>query len=329
MRRSKLPANSSFAVLGLTLFSVLMFTGPAQAVTEGRGPAPKDMTQALPYRMRLPIVMLHQSGAEWQNRINRYRLASKLPPVYYNADWTYGAAAHARYIVNTGTLLPYEDPLSGHYTPEGNLAANFSLQMGQTTQNFSDAQVIDFWLRSPFQALSMLDPEWNQTGYGSYRAPGGLYQTGAVLDVVRGYDPAPAVTYPIYWPGNGVASNLKEYSGADNPDPLLFNNCPGSRGAPIILQVGNGSNTVAFTTSTPTIVLFNGGPIYHCAFSATEFSIPNDSDATSYGKQLLDQRDAVVIIPTNPLANGSYTVTITLLVNNVQRTFTWSFTVVN
>ena len=38
---------------------------------------------------------------------------------------------------------------------------------------------------------------------------------------------------------------------------------------------------------------------------------------------------SIVMIPTDPLVNGAYSVTVTVLVDNVQRTFNWSFTVVN
>ncbi len=330
MRRSKLPADWGFAVVGLTLFSALMFSGQVAPASARRGPAPKELDQALNRRLVLPSIMRFGSMQNWLNRINDFRIGSGLVPVSFNEDWSTGAAAHARYIVNTSTLLPYEDALSPFYTPEGNLAANFSLQLGQTTHTFTDLQAVEYWMRSPFQALSILDPQWNQTGFGSHRdAAGGLYKTGAVLDVVRGFDPAPPVAFPVYWPGQGASITLKEYSGSDNPDPRLYPNCAGVRGLPIILQVGLGPSTVSLTTSTPTVVRLNGSPLAHCAFSESEFSIPADTDATEAGRLLLNQRDAIVIIPSDPLAAGAYTVTVTVLVDNVQRTYNWSFTIVN
>ncbi len=330
MRRSKLPANWGFAVVGLSLFSALMFSGQVATAASGHGPAPKDLNQALTHRIALPQIMKFISTLGWLNRINAFRLASGLQPITENPEWSVGAAAHARYNVSTSTLLPYEDALSPFYTPEGNLAANFSLQLGQSSESYTDLQAVDFWMRSPFQALSILDPQWNTTGYGSYRsASGGVYHMSAVLDVIRGFDPAPPVAYPVYWPGAGSAINLKTYSGSDNPDPLQYPNCANVRGLPIILQVGLGSSSVSLTTQTPTIIRINGSPINHCAFSESEFTIPSDADATEAGRLLLNQRDAIVMIPTDPLANGSYSVTVTVLVDNVQRTFNWSFTVVN
>lgn len=329
MRRSNLPANWGFVAIGLTLFSALMFTGRVLPATGWRGPEPKDLAQAASNRIVLPIVMRFTSWQPWLNRINEIRQSAALPLIGSNVEWSAGAAAHARYIVNTSTLLPYEDSLSPHYSPEGNLAATFSLQLGQTTQNYSDLQAIDFWIRSPFQALSLLDPQWSESGFGSYRADGGLYDMAAVLDVVRGFQPTPAVTLPVYWPGNGGTLSLKDYSGADNPDPLKYPNCANARGLPIILQVGLGEATVSLTGSTPTIIKLNGSPINHCAFTASEFTIPSDQDATEAGRLLLNQRDAVVMMPTSPLATGSYAVTVTVLVDNVQRTYNWSFTIVN
>ena len=169
--------------------------------------------------------------------------------------------------------------------------------------------------------MSLLDPQWSESGFGSYRADGGLYDMAAVLDVVRGFQPTPAVTLPVYWPGNGGTISLKDYSGADNPDPLKYPNCANARGLPIILQVGLGEATVSLTGSTPTIIRLNGSPINHCAFTASEFTIPTDQDATEAGRLLLNQRDALVMMPTSPLTPGSYSVTATLLVDNVQRTY--------
>ena len=330
MRRSKLPANSAFLAVGLTLFCALMFTGQVLPASGWRGPEPKDLAQATSTRIVLPIIMRFISWAPWLNRINEIRQSAALPIIGSNVDWSAGAAAHARYIVNTGTLLPYEDALSPHYTPEGNLAATFSLQLGQTTANYSDLQAIDFWIRSPFQALSLLDPQWSETGFGSYRdVNGGLYDTGAVLDVARGFNPTPAVTLPVYWPGNGSTTSLKAYSGADNPDPHLYSNCASANGLPIILQVGLGDASVSLTGSTPTVIRLNNNPIAHCAFTESEFTIPSDQDATEAGRLLLGQRDAVVMMPTSPLAVGAYNVSVTVLVNNVTRTYTWNFTVVN
>lgn len=330
MRRSKLPANWGFAVVGLTLFSALMFSGQTAPASAWRGPAPKELDQALNRRLPLPAIMRFGSMQDWLNRINEFRVGSGLTPISSVIDWSAGAAAHARYIVNTSTLLPYEDALSPHYTPEGNLAANFSLQLGQTSSSFTDVQAVEFWMRSPFQALSILDPQWNQTGFGSYRDPlGGLYKTGAVLDVVRGFDPAPPVAYPVYWPGQGTSTRLKDYSGSDNPDPRLYPNCANARGLPIVLQVGLGASSVSLTTSTPTVIRINNNPINHCAFTETDFTIPGDADATEAGRLLLGQRDAIIMMPTDPLAAGTYTVTVTVLVDNVQRTYNWSFTIVN
>lgn len=328
MRRITLPANWGFAVLGLSLFSALVFSAPAQA-TPGSGAWPKEMIQASQNRIVLPVVMLSANMEPWLTRVNTYRSMAALGPVMNNPEWSLGAAAHARYIVATGTLLPYEDTLSPHYSPEGNLAAGFSLQLGQTSVNFTDNDTIDYWIRSPFQALALLDPQWTETGFGSHRATGGLYQTGAVLDVVRGFEETPQVTYPVFWPGNGSTTTLKTYSGYDDPNPLAHSNCANAQGLPIILQVGKGTSTVSLTTSTPTIIRLNGSPIFHCAFSEYEFTVPNDTDATEDGRLLLNQRDAVVMIPTNPLSAGAYSVTVTVLVDNVQRQYTWSFTVAN
>ena len=95
---------------------------------------------------------------------------------------------------------------------------------------------------------------------------------------------------------------------------------------------GPGAPTFCATASNgvgPNTLCGNGSPINHCAFTASEFTIPTDQDATEAGRLLLNQRDALVMMPTSPLTPGSYSVTATLLVDNVQRTYNWSFTIVN
>ncbi len=69
---------------------------------------------------------------------------------------------------------------------------------------------------------------------------------------------------------------------------------------------------------------------------STKWGLPAELPDEALHEPFLDsltatgfQRDALVMMPTSPLTPGSYSVTATLLVDNVQRTYNWSFTIVN
>jgi hypothetical protein len=154
----------------------------------------------------------------------------------------------------------------------------------------------------------------------------------AALNVIDGLGSSPpaSVAFPVMWPANGLTVNLRSYTGSESPDPLA--SCAGytaPSGLPIILQLGAG-NAVAF-----------GGPSPVTQFSLTEGATPREScefDENNYvnatdpnyptlqnlGRAVLSTRDAIVIVPRNPLTPGAtYTVSVTA---NSQ-VYTWSFTV--
>jgi len=64
-------------------------------------------------------------------------------------------------------------------------------------------------------------------------------------------------------------------------------------------------------------------PLEHCVYDETSYTNPDGSDQ-SLGRSILDARDAIVLIPREPLTPGSsYTVSITVS----GQTYAWSFTV--
>jgi hypothetical protein len=81
---------------------------------------------------------------------------------------------------------------------------------------------------------------------------------------------------------------------------------------------GTGSFTPSITAHQ---LLRDGTPVAHCVFDETTYTHP-DSAQQSLGRAILNSRDAVVILPRDPLSPGSrYTVSIT--VNG--GSYTWSF----
>jgi hypothetical protein len=114
---------------------------------------------------------------------------------------------------------------------------------------------------------------------------------------------------------------VRMYSGGETPDPLSA--CPGyttPSGPPIVIQFGYGFTSVNIIAHT-----FQQGAtsLEHCLYTEASYTNP-DPQQQALGRSFLSSRDAVVIIPRNPLTPGaSYTVS---LAANGQ-TYTWSFSV--
>jgi hypothetical protein len=195
--------------------------------------------------------------------------------------------------------------------------------MVSSTTAATDQDAIDLWMQGPFHALGILDPHLLQTGFGSYReSVPTTWKMAATLDVLRGRGSLPpSVTFPVEWPGNGKTVGLTTYGGSEWPDPLT--SCSGysaPSGLPIILQIGSGSLTPNVTAHS-----FRQGSaaLDHCVFDETNYSNP-DGNAQNLARSILNSRDAIVLIPRNPLVPGaSYTASIT----SNSALVTWTFSV--
>lgn len=325
------PRYFAFFLLAMLAGSWMLLTERATADTAaeaGKATGQVQPAAGLDQFTYLPLIL-----KEYNFRLaylNQYRTLARLPALTENIEWSEGAALHARYVVKTNQPTNYEDPLTfpDWYTTQGADAAVNSLLAASTLITVTNEQLIDFWMQSPFQALSILDPELRATGYGDYTEADGQIVKAVVLDVRRGVSDAPAPTYPIMFPANGVVVNLRTYSGGDYPSPLAHPGCASYAGLPIILQVGSGAQNVSLAPTNPTLLSTGGSPQEHCVFHENNFSVPGDQTATDYGRSLLNPRDAIVIIPKFALnQSATYTVTVNALVNNVAQTYTWSFSV--
>jgi hypothetical protein len=254
--------------------------------------------------------------------VNAYRTLADLQAVSENPTWSDGDWKHSRYMVKNDYIGHTEDPANPWYSPEGLAAAQSGNAFVSSSASASDAYAISFWMQGPFHAVGVLDPALQQVGYGSYREADGGWQMGATLDVIRGLGPIPpSVSFPIQYPGDGQTTNLRSYAGGEWPDPLSA--CAGyatPSGLPIILQIGPGNLTPNVTAHA-----FTQGstPLEHCVFDETTYTNP-DSGTQNTGRNVLNARDAIVLIPRNPLTPGAaYQVSITA---NGQ-TYAWFFTV--
>ena len=278
-------------------------------------------------RVFIPVVMKgdvqeKSSSGNWLAYLNSYRSMAELPPLSENNGWSLGSHHHARYTVKNDVLEHGEDNSNPWYTPEGHAAAQSGNIMASGNLEAGDDYAVEAWMQAPFHAVAILDPALKQVGFGSYREADGGLQMGATLDVLRGLGPVPAgVQYPVAWPADGTSVPLNLYWG-EYPDPL--SSCPGyaaPSGLPVILQVGPGDRIPEINSHS-----FKRGSqsLESCIFSESTYVNP-DAMAQDLGRAVLAERDAVVLIPREPLTPGAtYSVSITVDGQN----YRWQFSVV-
>lgn len=259
--------------------------------------------------------------ADWLAYLNYYRSLGGLAPVTGNPEWSRGAWLHSRYMVKNDYIGHSEDLNNSWYTSAGDEAARCSNLVVSYSDSTTDQEVIDSWMQAPFHSVGILDPQLFEAGYGSYRENDGGFQMGGALDVLRGLgELLSTVQFPITWPADGVAVPLTSYFN-EYPDPL--SSCVGyssPAGLPIVLQIGAGDMKPDVTFHT---FVHGNMKLDHCVFDETTYANP-DTDARTLGRAILNSRDAIVLIPRDPLTPGeTYSVSITA--NG--KSYTWSFTI--
>lgn len=286
-----------------------------------------DTPVAATRRVYLPF-MGHQVVAtetpqawRWLDAVNAHRAMAQLPPLVDVPGWSDDAAKHARYVVETDVAGHTEDPGNPWYTPGGAVAARCSNVFASSDMSTSDEFALNAWMVAPFHSVSILDPRLQRTGFGSYRAAGPLYTMAAVLDVIRGRGELPSQTvFPVLWPGLGAVVPLRMFW-SESPNP--FTSCPGytaPSGIPIIVQVGPGNRTPHVSAHSFTR---DGIALEHCVFDETTYSNP-DGTQQNVGRAILGLRDAIVLLPRDPL-DWSTSYSVSLTDNN--QTYAWTFTV--
>ncbi len=292
----------------------------------GPSPLPAYSLQnpASPYSVHLPLLLNEFQPPPpplgWLSYVNYYRATAGLPPVSEKPEWSAGNRSHALYMVRNDIIEHDEDPGNPWFTPEGRTAAQNSNLIVSFDVQATDEWAIDGFMQAPFHALGIIDPRLLQVGYGSYREADGQYEMAAGLDVIRGMGLVARTPYPIFWPGNGVSVPLSSYWG-EHPDPL--SSCPGysaPSGLPIILQLGPGTLTPSVSASSLTS---NGQSLEHCVFDETNYA-NGDPVQQDLGRNILNARDAVILIPRQPLTPGS-TYSASITVNG--QVYLWSFSI--
>lgn len=260
--------------------------------------------------------------AAWLSYLNRFREIGGLSALNEAQALTSGSQWHSRYMVVNDTPIAHkEDPGNALYDPAGDRAAKNG-NIFATTQIAADhTWAMNFWISAPFHLTPILDPGLGEVGYGQYNQAVGTFTMAAVLDARSNLaDPPGDVSYPLFFPGNGASTWVVRHSLYEWPDAMV--SCPGySRpsGPPLVLQLGSGDVTPRVSSHA---FYADGQLTASCRFDETSYSNPN-AYAQKVGRDILDERDAVVIIPRQPLAVGkTYRVEIT--VSGQQ--YSWEFT---
>lgn len=260
--------------------------------------------------------------ADWLAYLNLFREIGELPALTGEQTLSEGSLLHSRYMVVLDEPIAHkENPSVELYTPPGDTAAQNS-NLFATSQIEADYKwAVNFWMSAPFHQVPLLDPELTTVGYGNYNQNSGTFTMAAVIDVLSDEGgPAPDIEYPLYFPAPDSETWIVRHSMYEWPDPLT--NCPGfirPTGPPIVLQIGDGSektNVTSYSFSTGALALES------CILHEGNYVNP-DPFAQQTGRTILGERDAIVLLPRQPLEMGKeHTVQITA--NGVN--YVWSFT---
>ncbi|MBK8988555.1 MAG: hypothetical protein IPM39_21205 [Chloroflexi bacterium] len=262
------------------------------------------------------------TGPGWLRYANQFRLQGGVSLLSENTLWTAGSLAHSRYMVLHNIATHFQDPELEGYSLEGaQAAANGNIAMSGSA-GVSLIWPFDYWMSASFHALPMLDPQLQDVGYGDYRDASSAAGLTATLDVKRGINQSLTdFPYPLTFPKDGGQTWVTTFNLPEFPDSAA--GCAGYTrplGAPIIVQIGPGDQT---PNVSQTELLRGGVSVPHCVFTETTYT--NSSPYwQGIGRRILDERDAIVILPRSPLEVGQrYTVTV---VNG--QTIQWQFDVV-
>lgn len=257
---------------------------------------------------------------DWLARANLHRSVAGLPAVTENPVLSAGDQRHAEYLVKTDTVVHAEDPSSPFYTAEGDAAGQSSNVAGSSSPTASPASFVDMWMQGPFHAIGILDPKLAEVGFGIAHDDSGPVKSGAALDVINGRTGSPNPSmFPIFYPADGQALPIDRYPGNEIPDPLTA--CTGytaPSGPPLMVQFQSAAPAVTDHT-----LLEDGVAVDNCVYDGTTYTNP-DPQMQDLGQNVLAGRNAVVMIPRNPLKPGSQYEAILTFGTQV---LDWTFTV--
>ena len=283
-----------------------------------KNPPPPDPHQFADVFSEFPV---NYEEADWLAYLNNFREMAELPRLVAEEPLSQGGELHSRYMVLLDQPIAHkEDPGQELYTPQGDTSGRNS-NIFATSQVEADYEwAINFWISAPFHQVPLIDPELTTVGFGNYNKEVGTFAMAGVLDVLSDEgNPNHGVDYPIMFPAQDSETWIVRHSMYEWPDPLT--SCPGYQrptGPPIVLQIGDGSkvpNVESYQISAGDVVLES------CLLHETNYVNP-DPYAQETGRIIFDERDAIVIMPRQPLEREKEH-TVQIVANGV--TYVWAF----
>jgi hypothetical protein len=245
--------------------------------------------------------------ADWLATVNYYRAMAGVGSVVEDASMSAGATSHSCYMLYNGISHDETPGLAG-YSAEGDVAGNSGNVAVSSSINTSARSHVELWMSGPFHAIGVLRPNLRSTGFGKCDlASTPTWHSGATLDVLRGLVSAPRPSGPILFPGNGTTTNLDRFV-VESPSPLTYCGWTGAAGLPIVAMMPE-----AATNPSASLIGPDGQPIEVCVLSA--------ANTSGVAQQILQGDNAVIIVPRNVLAQGTYTVAVNTSARNVNWTF--------
>ncbi|MEM9775230.1 MAG: CAP domain-containing protein [Chloroflexota bacterium] len=261
----------------------------------------------------------------WLDYANSIREMAGVPLVTQDDSLTAGAQAHARYmVVHDRPIAHAEDPSFALYSEAGHIAASKGLIFSTSQIQADHTWAFNFWTSGTFHLIPLIDPYLKTVGYGNYNQDIGNFKMSAVIDVGSGLDtPDGSYEYPVMFPTDGAETWVVRQSLYEWPDPAA--SCPGFErptGAPIVLMLQEDPTISTAPRVSSYKIEKDGVPISNiCMFHENSYSSSNSAEQT-VGRTILNLRDAIVLIPRDPLTiNSTYDVEI---VANGE-THSWSF----
>lgn len=215
-------------------------------------------------------------------------------------------------MVKTDSAGHGEDPGNPWFTASGNTAAQNGLVYATSDTGISGAALVRGFMTRPLHGVGMVQPELPVVGFSRYRESKSGFQTGVSVDVNQGLNLPPEVftfTFPIAWPEDGKTVDLYSYDGLESPDPL--SPCAGysvRSGLPIYFF----REYVASQPAVSITIKEGASDIEFCWYDGFTYTNP-DPNAQILVRQILANRNAIVIMPRSPLTPGAqYSVSVTI-----------------
>ncbi|MEM8861874.1 MAG: hypothetical protein AAGD96_26425 [Chloroflexota bacterium] len=262
----------------------------------------------------------------WLDFANALRAIAQVPSVTSDLELTAGAHAHARYmVVHDRGIAHAESESYALYSEAGDRAGRNGLIFSTSQMQADHTWAFNFWTSGVFHLIPLIDPYLETVGFGTYVEDIGNTKMAGVLDVRSGLQtPDGSFEYPVMFPGDGEETWVVRQSLYEWPDPT--ESCAGFErptGPPIVLML-QADPSVNSTPSVGNYQIKKDGNVISdvCMFHENSFTNSEEYEQRQ-ARTILNLRDAIVLIPRDPLTVGS-TYDVEIEANG--ETHSWSFT---